>query len=247
VAILLVRSSAAHAPAAASAPVPQAVVEAGAGHREPEVPPRAGLHDAFEGLRFIRAQPLLLGAISLDLFAVLFGGAIALLPAIATDRLHVDAVGLGWLRAAGGMGAAVVTLMLARRPLRHKVGRRLLACVALFGAFTIVLGVTHSFVVAFVAMAVLSGADAVSVIIRSTLVPLATPEEKRGRVLAVENVFIGASNELGAFESGVAGQLLGTSRAVALGGAATLVVAATWWLRFPALRDVDQFPDPVSR
>jgi hypothetical protein len=118
--------------------------------------------------------------------------------------------------------------------------------VAAFGVFTLVLGVTHSFVVAFIAMAALSGADAVSVFIRSTLVPLVVTPDRRGRVLAVENVFIGASNELGAFESGLAGQLLGTGGAVVLGGAATLAVAAGWWLFFPALRDVDRFPDGHS-
>jgi MFS family permease len=216
------------------------------GHDAPPSPTRPGLHDAMEGLRFIRHHPILLGAISLDLFAVLFGGAVALLPAIAEDRLGVDAVGLGWLRGAAGIGAAVVTLVLARRPLTHRVGRTLLIVVAAFGAFTIVLGVTRSFVVALIAMAALSGADAISVFIRATLVPLVTPREKRGRVLAVENVFIGASNELGAFESGVAGQILGPSGAIVLGGAATLVIAGAWWVTFPALRDVDHFPASVN-
>jgi MFS family permease len=200
-------------------------------------------HEALEGLRFIRRHQLVLGAISLDLFAVLFGGAVALLPAIAEDRLGVDAVGLGWLRAAGGIGAAVVTLALAIRPLRRHVGRKLLVAVATFGVATIALGLTRSFLIAFVAMAVLSAADAVSVFVRATLVPLVTPAEKRGRVLAVENVFIGASNELGAFESGVAGQVLGAAPAIVLGGAATLVVAGVWWKAFPALRDVDEFPN----
>jgi MFS family permease len=201
-----------------------------------------GLHAAVEGLRFIRNQPVLLGAISLDLFAVLFGGAVALLPAIAEKRLGVGAVGLGWLRAAGGIGAAGVTLVLALRPLRRHVGKVLLGVVALFGVFTIVLGVTRNYAVAFVALAILSGADAVSVFVRVTLLPLVTPPDRRGRVLAVENVFIGASNELGAFESGVAGQILGPAGAVVLGGAATLLVAAGWWRFFPALRDVDEFP-----
>jgi hypothetical protein len=205
-------------------------------------PARPRLHDALEGLRFIRTQPVLLGAIALDLFAVLFGGAVALLPAIAEDRLHVGAVGLGWLRAAGGIGAAMITLGLARRPLNRRVGRSLLVAVGVFGFATIALGVTHSYVVAFVAMAVLSGADAVSVFVRATLVPLVTPPSKRGRVLAVENVFIGASNELGAFESGVAGQLLGPGGAVVLGGMATIAIASSWWVLFPALRDVDAFP-----
>jgi MFS family permease len=139
-----------------------------------------------------------------------------------------------------------VTLVLAARPLRRHVGRTLLIAVAVFGAGTIVLGATTSFVVAFVALAVLSGADAISVFIRSTLVPLVTPTEMRGRVLAVENVFIGGSNELGAFESGVTGQLLGPGPAVILGGIATLGIAVGWWRLFPGLRDVDEFPGTES-
>ena len=202
---------------------------------------REGARAAFAGLRVIRDSPLLLGAISLDLFAVLFGGAVALLPAIAKDRLGVGAIGLGWLRAAGGIGAAATALALTSRPLVRAIGKTLFGVVALFGAATIVLGVTRSYVVAFIALGVLSAADAISVFIRATLVPLVTPESARGRVLAVENVFIGASNELGAFESGVAGQLLGVSWAVALGGAATLVVAGLWTVLFPALRRVDHF------
>ena len=208
--------------------------------------PRGGLREALEGLRFIRRSPILLGVISLDLFAVLFGGAVALLPAIAADRLHTGSVGLGWLRAAGGIGAATVTLAIARRPITRRVGPVLLLVVALFGVGTIALGATTVYVVAFMAMAVLSGADAVSVFIRSTLVPLATPADKRGRVLAVESVFIGASNELGAFESGVAGHFLGASGAIMLGGVATLAVAATYWVAFPSLREVDRFPVPAS-
>jgi predicted MFS family arabinose efflux permease len=202
----------------------------------------SGMHEAMEGLRFVRSRPILLGAISLDLFAVLFGGAVALLPAIAEDRLGVGAVGLGWLRAATGIGAGVVALFLTMKPVSRHIGKVLLACVALFGVGTIALGVTTSFAIAFVALLVLSGADAVSVFIRSTLVPLVTPADKRGRVLAVEAVFIGASNELGAFESGVVGQLLGPATAIVLGGVATLAVAALWWGWFPDLRDVDTFP-----
>jgi MFS family permease len=209
-------------------------------------PPRGGLHEAFEGLRFIRRAPILLGAISLDLFAVLFGGAVALLPAIAVERLHVGPVGLGWLRGAGGIGAAVVTVWLARRPVTRRVGVVLLFSVAIFGAFTIVLGATTIYALAFLSMAVLSGADSMSVFIRSTLVPLATPFDKRGRVLAVESVFIGASNELGAFESGVVGQLIGSAGAIMTGGAATLIVAVVYWTRFPALRNVDRFPESAD-
>lgn len=223
-------------------PLVEAAVEPVVGHAGAAPEQEAGLSDAFEGLRFIRGHPVLLGAIALDLFAVLFGGAVALLPAIAEDRLGVGAVGLGWLRAAGGIGAAAMTLLLAVRPLRRRVGRTLLVAVAVFGAATVVLGLTRSFAVAFLMLLVLSGADAVSVFIRATLVPLVTPKAKRGRVLAVENVFIGASNELGAFESGVAGQVLGPAGAVVLGGAATMAVAAAWWGLFPDLRDVDGFP-----
>jgi MFS family permease len=210
--------------------------------------PKARFSEAIEGVRFIRTQRLLLGAISLDLFAVLFGGAVALLPALCEEQLHVGAVGLGWLRAAGGIGAGAVTVVLAARPLRRRIGRTLFTAVAIFGAATVALGVTGSYAVAFLAMLVLSGADSLSVFIRATLVPLVTPRAKRGRVLAVENVFIGASNELGAFESGVAGQLLGPAAAIALGGAATLGVAVAWSAWFPELRTVDRFPvaaDPV--
>jgi predicted MFS family arabinose efflux permease len=222
----------------------EAAVEPVVGHAAAAAPARSGWHDAAEGLRFVRSQPILLGAISLDLFAVLFGGAVALLPAIAKDRLGVGAIGLGWLRAAGGIGAAASTVFLAARPVVRRVGRTLLVAVALFGVFTIVLGVTRNYGVAFLAMIALSAADAVSVFIRATLVPLVTPRAKRGRVLAVENVFIGASNELGGFESGVAGQLLGTSASVVLGGVATLAVALGWWSLFPSLRNVDRFPQP---
>jgi MFS family permease len=208
--------------------------------------PRASMREALEGLRFVRSQPVLFAAISLDLVAVLFGGAVALLPALAEERLGVGAVGLGWLRAAVGIGAALVTLVIAFRPVTRRVGSILLVAVAVFGAGTIVLGFTTSFVIAFVSLAVLSGADAVSVFIRGTLVPLVTPPDKRGRVLAVETVFIGASNELGAFESGVAGQLFGPAAAVVAGGAITLLIAVSWGRVFPALREVDRFPEGVS-
>lgn len=205
--------------------------------------PRGGLHEAIEGVRFVRGNPVLLGAISLDLFAVLLGGAITLLPAIAV-RLHVGPTGLGWLRASAGIGAGLMTLLISFRPVQRRVGRVLFVVVAVFGVFTIVLGVTRSYVVAFSAIFALSAADAVSMFIRSTLVPLATPPEMRGRVLAVENVFIGASNELGGFESGALGQLLGTSGSVVLGGVGTLVVALLWSVVFAPLRRIDRFPVP---
>jgi len=201
------------------------------------------LHSALEGLRFIRRTPILLAAISLDLFAVLFGGAVALLPAIAEERLGVGDVAYGWLRAAPGIGAALMALVLASRPVTRRVGSKLLFVVALFGFATIVLGVTTSYVLAFVSLVVLAGADMVSVYIRSTLVPLVTPDDKRGRVMAVENVFIGASNELGAFESGVAAQAFGTQTAVIGGGVATVGIVALYSVFFPTLRRVDRFED----
>ncbi|MBU3700665.1 MAG: MFS transporter [Acidimicrobiia bacterium] len=217
--------------------------ERGATIDDPVARRRGRLHETFEGFRVIRRNPALLGAISLDLFAVLFGGAVALLPAIAEKRLGVDAVGLGWLRAAGGIGAAMVTIAVSTRPIRRHVGPVMFGAVAVFGVFTIVLGVTSSFVIAFVAMFGLSAADSVSVFVRSTLVPLVTPSSARGRVMAVEGVFIGASNELGAFESGVAGQVLGTGTAVVLGGVATLAIVGGWILMFPVLWRFDRFPD----
>ncbi|MEI7622202.1 MAG: MFS transporter [Actinomycetes bacterium] len=204
---------------------------------------RRTFHEAFEGFRVIRKNPALLGAISLDLFAVLFGGAVALLPAIAETRLNVGAVGLGWLRAAGGIGAAIVTIFLSLKPIQRRTGPVMFLSVAFFGLFTITLGLTHSFAIAFLSVMLLSAADSVSVYIRSTLVPLVTPSSARGRVMAVEGVFIGASNELGAFESGVAGQLLGTGRAVVFGGVATVGVVVGWIILFPVLWRFDRFPD----
>jgi MFS family permease len=217
---------------------PEAVV------RDDSAPPPR-LADALDGLRLIRRSPVLLGAISLDLFAVLFGGAVALLPALAEQRYGVGAGGLGVLRAAVGVGAAVATVVLAVRPVGRHLGRVLLGSVALFGLATIVLGVTRSFAVALLALLVGAAADAVSVFIRATLVPLITPDEYRGRVLAVENVFIGASNELGAFESGVVGQAIGASGSVVLGGVATIGVVALWASLFPALRRIDRFDDAL--
>ncbi len=204
------------------------------------------LNAAFAGLRFIRSRPALLGAISLDLFAVLFGGAVALLPAIADERLGVGPIGLGWLRASIGIGAGLTTLVLALRPKVTDIGRTLLIAVGVFGVFTVVLGMTRSYFVAFCALLILSGADSISVYIRSTLVPILTPVSLRGRVLAVENVFIGASNELGAFESGVAGAAFGAPAAIALGGIATIVIAIGWWFGFPALRLMNGFDDETE-
>ena len=221
-----------------------ATVQVGPTQRRSEtVESRPTLHSAIEGLRFVRRTPMLMAAISLDLFAVLFGGAVALLPAIAEDRLHVGDVGYGWLRAAPGIGAAAMGVVLASRPIRDHVGRVLLAAVAVFGLATVVLGVTRSFTIAFVTLIVLSAADMISVVIRSTLVPLVTPDDTRGRVLAVESVFIGASNELGAFESGVVAQAFGVPAAVVGGGVATVAVVGLWAWRFPVLRRVRRYED----
>jgi transmembrane secretion effector len=204
---------------------------------------RPTMRTAVEGLVFIRRTPVLLAAIALDLFAVLFGGAVALIPVIAKDRLGVGDVAYGWLRAAPGFGAAGMALVMAARPVRRHVGNTLLTVVAVFGVGTVVLGLTRNYVVAFLALVVLSAADLVSVFIRGSLVPLVTPDEKRGRVLAVESVFIGASNELGAFESGMVAQAVGTSATVVGGGVATLAVVGIWWFAFPSLRLIDRFED----
>lgn len=204
---------------------------------------RPTLRHAMEGLHFIRRTPILLAAISLDLFAVLFGGAIALLPVIAEERLHVGDVAYGWLRAASGIGAASMAVFLASRPVTRKVGRTLLIVVAVFGIHSIVLGMTHSYTVAFVAVLVGSAADMVSVFIRGSIVPLVTPDEKRGRVTAVEGVFIGASNELGAFESGAVAAAIGVPATVVGGGIATMGIVAFFWAKFPMLRNVDRFED----
>ena len=198
---------------------------------------------AVEGLRFIRRTPLLFAAITLDLLAVLFGGAVALLPVIAEEQLGVGDVAYGWLRAAAGIGAVAMGLLLAVYPVRRRVGRTLFVVVAIFGAGTIVLGLTHSYVVAFVALVVLSAADMISVFIRASLVPLVTPDETRGRVSAVENVFIGASNELGAFESGAVSQVFGVPATVVGGGLATVAVVGVCWVVFPVLRNIDRFED----
>ena len=214
--------------------------------REP-LPPdpdtRPTMRTAMEGLVFIRHTPVLLAAIALDLFAVLFGGAVALIPVIAKDRLGVGDVAYGWLRAAPGFGAASMALVMAARPVRRHIGKTLLIVVAVFGVGTMVLGFTRNYPLAFAALVVLSAADLVSVYIRSSLVPLLTPDEKRGRVLAVESVFVGASNELGAFESGLVAQAVGTSATVIGGGVATLAIVGIWWFAFPSLRSIDRFED----
>lgn len=204
---------------------------------------RPSIRTALEGLYFIRRTPILLASISLDLFAVLFGGAVALLPAIAEKRLGVGDVAYGWLRSGVGIGSAITAAFLAIAPLRRHVGRWLVLSVGVFGIGTIVLGWTTSYVVAFAAVVIISGADMVSVFVRSTIVPMLTPDSKRGRVSAVENVFIGATNELGAFKQGALSQGIGVPATVISGGVLTIGVVALWWKLFPGLRNIDRFND----
>ncbi len=203
----------------------------------------ARLSDATAGLRLIIATPALLGAISLDLVAVLFGGATALLPVVASDILGVGEVGYGILRAAPGVGAVLVGILLSVRPIQRKIGPVLLVMVGMFGGFTIIFGLSESYWLSLLALAGLAAADMISVFIRSTLGPLLTPASLRGRVGAAERVFIGASNELGAFESGVMARLIGTVPAIVLGGVASIGIAALWAIFFPALRKIDRFED----
>lgn len=212
-------------------------------HDESTADERPSVRLALEGLKFIRRTPVVLAAISLDLFAVLFGGAVALIPVVAADRLGVGDIAYGFLRAAPGIGAATMAVGLALRPVRRRVGPTLLVVVALFGLGTIVFGITTNYVVAFLALVVLSAADMVSMFIRGALVPLVTPPEQLGRVSAVEGVFIGASNELGAFESGVAARWLGVPWAIAGGGIATVVIAGLFAVLFPSLRRIDSFEE----
>ena len=192
------------------------------------------------GFRYVWRHQIILGSISLDLFAVLLGGAVALLPVYAQEILHVGPIGLGWLRAAGGIGAVITAIVLAYFPLRRRSGPAMLACVALFGVSIIVFGVSHSFWLSMLALTVGGAGDMISVFVRGTLVQLATPPEMRGRVSAVNMLFIGASNELGQFESGVTAQWFGAVPAVIIGGVGTIVVVGIWTLIFPKLRQVDR-------
>lgn len=197
----------------------------------------------FAGFAYIRSRPVLLGAVSLDLFAVLLGGATALLPIYARDILHTGPWGLGLLRSAPAIGALAMALWLTRHPLERRVGRVMFGAVALFGAATIVFGVSHWLPLSMAALVVLGASDMISVVVRSTLVQLDTPDDMRGRVGAVNSVFIGASNQLGEFESGVTAALLGPVGAVLLGGVGTLLVVAAWMRFFPALVERDRLHD----
>jgi MFS family permease len=202
-----------------------------------------GFEDLVAGIRFMLRTRILLGAVSLDLFAVLFGGAVALLPVYARDILHVGPVGLGVLRASPAIGALSAALILARRPLRRHAGPTLMLVVAVFGAGTVVWGVSHWLPLTMAFLAVTGFADMFSVNIRSSTAALVTPNELRGRVTAVEMVFISASNELGAFESGSLARLLGTVTSVVAGGVATIAIAATWTRLFPPLARMGRLED----
>jgi MFS family permease len=204
-------------------------------------------HVLLEGLRFVWKKKVILGAVSLDLFAVLFGGAVALLPAYASDILHVGPDGFGWLRAAPGIGAAIVAIAFAGRPITRHVGAQMFAGVAVFGLATVVFGVSESFPLSLLALVVIGAADMVSVYIRHMLVQLETPDEIRGRVSAVNAVFIGASNELGEFESGLTAAWWGLKPAVVVGGVASVAIAGLWMRWFPDLRRIDNFPEPAKK
>lgn len=192
------------------------------------------------GIHYIKNKPVILGSISLDLFAVLFGGATALLPVYAHDILHTGPWGLGILRAAPSVGALVMSIYLIRNPLRRKVGRTMFLAVAVFGLMTIVFGVSHFFLLSLASLIMLGASDMISVVIRQSLVQLGTPDEMRGRVSAVNSMFIGTSNQLGEFESGVTAALFGTVPAVVIGGAGTILVVALWAKIFPELRKADE-------
>jgi len=196
--------------------------------------------ELWAGVAFVRHEPAILGAISLDLFAVLFGGATALLPIYARDILHVGSVGLGVLRAAPAIGALVMTALLARRSISRRAGPRMFGAVIVFGLATIAFALSRWFWISLIALAVLGAADTISVVIRSALVQLRTPDAMRGRVGAVNFLFINASNQLGAFESGTVAALLGAVPSVLLGGAASIGIALLWMYLFPSLRVMER-------
>ena len=209
----------------------------------PRTPASPGIESVLEGMRFVGRTPMLLGVILLDLLVVLFGGAVALLPVFARSILHVGPEGLGVLRAAPAVGALVAAAILTRRPLVRRAGPRLLLVVAVFGGSIIVFGLSRIFALSLVMLAVSGFADMISVNIRTTTVALATPDRLRGRVSAVEMVFISASNQLGAFESGLAASLVGTVPAVVGGGVITLGIALSWRRLFPAVARIDRLQE----
>ena len=216
-------------------------------HADPSARERATWHTLMAGVSYVRSNPVVLGAISLDLFAVLLGGATALLPMFAKDLLHVGPWGLGLLRGAPAVGALAMSLALTRWPITRRAGPRMLWAVAVYGAATAVFGVSTSFVLSMLALAVTGAADMVSIVVRQSLVQLETPDAMRGRVSAVNSVFIGASNQLGEFESGATAAWLGPVGSVVLGGAGSIVIALLWWRWFPELAQRDALVRPAHK
>jgi MFS family permease len=205
------------------------------------------MQTVFAGFRYLWTHKLVLGSISLDLFAVLLGGAVALLPVYAKEILHTGPWGLGLLRSAPGIGAGVMALLIAYKPIRRRAGATMLWCVAGFGVFTIVFGLSRSLVLSMVALFLVGASDMVSVVVRGVLIQLDTPDAMRGRVNAVDMIFIGASNELGEFESGLAAQWFGAVPAVVLGGVGTILVVLLWAWMFPELRKADRLAGTRNR
>ena len=209
----------------------------------PEATDASRYERVLEGVRFVKSRPVVFGAISLDLFAVLLGGATALLPVFARDILHVGPLGLGFLRSAPAAGAFSMAFFLTHWPLKSRVGIKMFASVAIFGVATIVFGLSTLFPLSLLALYVLGASDMVSVNVRGSLIQLSPPDQMRGRVSAVSMLFIGASNELGEFESGTTAAFMGTVPAVVFGGSGTLLGVAGWMILFPALKQVNKFND----
>jgi len=205
------------------------------------------LEVVFAGFEYVRRAPVLLGSFSLDLFVVLLGGSVALMPIFAQEILHTGPRGLGMLRAAPAAGALAISFLLARFPLRRRAGLRLFVCVGLFGAATIVFGLSKNLALSLAALAVAGAADMVSVVIRSSVLQLATPPEMRGRVSAVNSLFLAGSNELGEFESGLTAQWMGAVRATVAGGVGALMVTGIWAALFPGLRRTDELTAEALR
>ena len=207
----------------------------------------ASLDVVFAGFQYVRRSPILLGSFSLDLFVVLLGGATALMPIFAQEILHTGPKGLGMLRAAPAVGALMISLLLARFPLRRKAGLRLFVCVGLFGVATIIFGLSRNLALSLVALACAGAADMISVVVRSSVLQLATPPEMRGRVSAVNSLFLGGANELGEFESGLTAQWLGAVRATIVGGIGAIMVTGLWSVLFPGLRKADELTAKALR
>ena len=203
-------------------------------------PEPATIKSVFAGISFIKNKPIILGAISLDLFAVLFGGATALLPIYASKILMIGPFGLGMLRSAPAAGALIMSILLARKPLRNKVGKTMFTAVIFFGIATIIFAISKSFLLSLAALFVLGASDVISVVIRSTLVQMETPDNMRGRVGSVNLMFIGTSNQLGEFESGFTAAFLGPVSAVLLGGVGTIIVVLLWMKLFPEILHIDK-------